>query len=63
MKMKKEIVPSLWLICSVIALYNAYNYYRDGNIGFVYVQILVSILFLFHAISGYIKIRKEMHNK
>lgn len=63
MKRKKAIVPTLWLLCAVIAVYNAWNYYQDGNIGFVYVQILISVLFLIHAIRGYIKTRKEVHNK
>lgn len=63
MKKKKAIVSTLWLLGAVIAVYNAWNYYQDGNTGFVYVQILISVLFLIHAIRGYIKIRKEVHNK
>lgn len=55
MKRKKGIVPALWLLGAVIAVYNAWNYYQDGKIGFVYVQILVSVLFLIHAIRDYIK--------
>lgn len=53
--MKKEIVPTLWLLGAVIALYNAWIYYQDGNTGFVYVQMLSSVLFLIHAIRGYIQ--------
>ena len=63
MKRKKAIVPTLWLLGTVIAVYNAWNYYQDGNTGFFYVQILISVLFLIHAIRSYIKIRKEVHNK
>ena len=59
MKMKKGIVPTLWLLGAVIAVYNAWNYYQDGNTGFVYVQILISVLFLIHAIRGYIKNKKR----
>ena len=63
MKRKKAIVPTLWLLGTVIAVYNAWNYFQDGNTGFFFVQILISVLFLIHAIRGYIKIRKEVHNK
>ena len=63
MKKEKTIVPTLWLLGTVIAVYNAWKYYQDENTGFFYVQILISVLFLIHAIRGYIKIRKEVHNK
>lgn len=63
MKTKKRIVPILWLLGAVIAVFNAWNYYQDEKIGFVYVQMLISVLFLIHAIRGYIKIRKEVHDK
>ena len=55
MKMKKKLSATLWLLGAIIAVYNAWNYYQDGNTGFVYVQILISVLFLIHASRGYIK--------
>lgn len=63
MKIKKAIIPTLWLLCAALSSYNAWNYYMAGKTGFVCINIIVSVLFLVNAIKGYINLRKETHNK
>lgn len=54
--MKKYCVPTLWLIGSVGWVEIAWSYRAEGRMGFVAVQIVISILFFTRAIKGYAKI-------